>query len=222
MTEISPQPRKRLMTSRQIGLAASLGGLAFAWRALGLAIPIVPPFVVDLCHTIEVLGAFSGGPIVSIVISILIGIPTWDTWIDMIGYAIGGLTLCLLAPTIWKFRDNKVIAHTLIWYYSIMSAYFIAPAYWLTMFHDLLQMIPFKEVMFWVWSPVGDAWIYTLLRGIPLSLVLELAPGFAEPKWSWFGEQHVGDRWSKSDLLGVGLFTLITLATIVYIIVRIA
>ena len=35
--------KKPLLTSNQIGLAAAFGGAAFAFRALGIAIPMVPP-----------------------------------------------------------------------------------------------------------------------------------------------------------------------------------
>lgn len=35
--------KKPLLTSKQIGLAAAFGGAAFAFRALGIAIPMVPP-----------------------------------------------------------------------------------------------------------------------------------------------------------------------------------
>lgn len=35
--------KKPLLTSNQIGLAAAFGGAAFTFRALGIAIPMVPP-----------------------------------------------------------------------------------------------------------------------------------------------------------------------------------
>ncbi|MFQ9653175.1 MAG: hypothetical protein ACLRZZ_26000 [Enterocloster sp.] len=39
--------RKPFLTSNQIGIAAAFGGAAFAFRALGISVPLVPPLVMD-------------------------------------------------------------------------------------------------------------------------------------------------------------------------------
>ena len=39
--------KKPILTSNQIGLAAAFGGAAFAFRALGIAVPMVPPLTMD-------------------------------------------------------------------------------------------------------------------------------------------------------------------------------
>ncbi len=218
------EQRRRLITSRQVGLAAALGGLAFAWRALGLNIPWVPPFVVDLGHTIVLLGSFAGGPYVTAAIAILIGIPSWDTWIDMLGYFITGLGLCFLAKTIWKHR-NSFGGHLLIWLYSATASYIVAPAYWLLMFDNVLHLIPFKATLLVVWSPAGDALPYTLLKAIPLSIALVSAPHYMEPRWKWRGgEQVVSEEsrvgWSKQDVLGIALYLLMILAAVGVILIK--
>ncbi len=222
---MSEKETRKIISSKQAGLAAALGGLAFAWRALGLNIPWVPPFVVDLGHTLVVLGSFAGGPYVTLIISILIGIPSWDTWIDMLGYFITGLGICFLAKTIWKYRRSK-FSHVLIWFYSVTAAYLVAPAYWLFMFDNFLHMIPFRATLFYVWSPLGDALPYTLLRGIPLSLALVYAPNYMQPRWRWRGGEEVvekfteekGKKWDKKDTLGLVLYLLEILAAVTLII----
>ena len=49
--------KKPLLTSNQIGLAAAFGGAAFAFRALGIAIPMVPPSSELLCPAWRVCAA---------------------------------------------------------------------------------------------------------------------------------------------------------------------
>lgn len=45
--KLDVKTRKPFLTSNQIGLAAAFGGAAFAFRALGIAVPLVPPLVMD-------------------------------------------------------------------------------------------------------------------------------------------------------------------------------
>lgn len=209
--------RKVWISSHQIGVAAALGGLAFAWRALGLGIPLVPPFIVDLCHTITLVGAFAGGPYVAIVIGILIGAATVIPWTDMLGYSLTGVLFCLNVKGIWRLRGWK--RHLLLWWWAAMHAYFIAPLYWLYMFDFVLHMIPFKTVLLWVWSS-GETTIYWLIRAIPLSLLLEFAPSFMEPRWLWRGGEQtepVKEGWTRYDTICLIISIIISIASILAI-----
>ncbi|MFX1300854.1 MAG: hypothetical protein ACFFDE_07915, partial [Promethearchaeota archaeon] len=51
--------RRPLLTSRQVAMIAAFGGLGFAWRALGLVIPLYPPYVLDIRESINVIAAFA-------------------------------------------------------------------------------------------------------------------------------------------------------------------
>lgn len=68
--------RRPLLTSQQIGLAAAFGGAGFAFRALGLAIPLVPPLVMDPGALMPILAGMAGGPIVGAIVGVARGIPS--------------------------------------------------------------------------------------------------------------------------------------------------
>jgi len=214
----SVKTRKPILTSHQIGVAAALGGLAFVWRALGLGIPLVPPFIIDLCHTITLVAAFAGGPYVVIIVGILIGIATVIPWTDMLGYSLCGVLFCLNVKGIYRLRGWK--RHLLLWWWSAMHAYFIAPLYWLAMFDFVLHMIPFKVVLLWVWS-TGETTIYWLIRAIPLSILLEVAPTFMEPRWSWRGgelPEPIKPGWTRYDTLGLLISIVVSAVSIIAIV----
>ena len=60
--------RKPFLTSNQIGIAAAFGGAAFAFRALGISVPLVPPLVMDPGALMPCLAGMAGGPVVGAIV----------------------------------------------------------------------------------------------------------------------------------------------------------
>lgn len=83
--------RKPFLTSNQIGLVAAFGGAAFAFRALGIAIPLVPPLVMDPGALMPCLAGMAGGPIVGAIVGIARGIPSGAPIIDLWAQPIKGI-----------------------------------------------------------------------------------------------------------------------------------
>ena len=68
--KLDVKTRKPFLTSNQIGLAAAFGGAAFAFRALGIAVPLVPPLVMDPGALMPCLAGMAGGPVVGAIVGI--------------------------------------------------------------------------------------------------------------------------------------------------------
>lgn len=96
---IQAERRKPFLTSQQIGLAAAFGGAAFAFRALGLAIPLVPPLVVDPGALMPCLAGMAAGPIVGAVVGIARGIPSGLPIIDLWAQPVKGIYWAF----VWKY-----------------------------------------------------------------------------------------------------------------------
>ena len=180
-----PERRSRL-TARQVGMVAALGGLGFAWRALGLVIPLFPPFVMDIRETLTVITAFAGGPWVAIAVGILFGLPSGVPMADLPYSVILGLCITLAAKPAWKYRGPKGYA---ILFVTIL----IAEALVLTIVNLIvayaLQMAPFWPQM--VATFIGGTYfVYVAQEIIPLILCIKLFPDFMKPRWLWRGGEE--------------------------------
>jgi len=178
--------RRPLLTARQVGMIAAFGGLGFTWRALGLVIPLFPPFLLDIRETINVIAAFAGGPYVAIGVGILIGLPSAVPMCDVIYYPLIGLITCLVAKTVYAHRRS--------WGYILLAITLIAAeALALTIFIWELAYV-LRLVSFWpemVASFGVTYWIYVLQEVIPLIICIELFPDFMKPRWSWRGGEEI-------------------------------
>jgi len=176
------KPKKPLLTARQVGMIAAFGGLGFTWRALGLVIPLVPPFLLDIRETILVLAAFAGGPYVAIGTGILIGLPSAVPMCDVIYYPLIGIILCLVAKKVYQHRHS--------WgYILLVPTIIVAEALGLLLFVAELAYV-LQLVSFWpelVASFGITYWLYVLQEIVPLIICIELFPDFMKPRWSWRG-----------------------------------
>jgi len=96
--------KKSLLTSRQMGLIAAFGGAAFAFRALGIAIPLVPPLVMDPGALMPCLAGMAGGPLVGAIVGIARGIPSGLPAVDLWAQPIKGIYWAY----VWKYIILRV------------------------------------------------------------------------------------------------------------------
>lgn len=184
-----------LLTSRQIGIAAALGGIMFVQDALGLRITIMPPVFLSLGHAIYRIAIFAVGPWASLIPNIVHCFFTTVPPIHFFGYLVGGLFFAVAAKTIWKLGDTWK-RYVFLFYWCWVDAFFLSPAVFLIPFDKIMHFFNAVTVWIFVWS-IGETTAYTFIRFVPLMLILKYAPGFAKPVWSWRGgenlEQPIGD-----------------------------
>jgi hypothetical protein len=179
--------KKPLLTTRQIAMAATLGGLCFAWRALGLVIPMpVPGYVIDIREPIYLFSAFMYGPVVSVIVSILGGLPTPfppSVWI-------GNLIGAPLAAYAWKnLRLWKAP-----WKVKVPLVY-VVYALWMIIFLFSLMWCSANIMHYWPFWPTfvfaltGGPFLIWWLAGATMVLVLLRASSpdgiTREPDWTW-------------------------------------
>lgn len=186
-----PQPaareRRSLLTARQVGMIAAFGGLGFAWRALGLVIPLYPPFVLDIRETVNILAAFAGGPYVAIGTGLLIGLPSAIPLNDILYYPITGILFCLFAKKIWQLKG---LARWLLAAVSLVAIEYLVGLPLSAAVINMFGIAPFRPFLLATWLG-GTGYIYCAQMVIPLILAIELAPGFMKPRWSWRGGEEL-------------------------------
>lgn len=181
--------RRPLLTSRQIGIAVSIGGLAFAWRALGLVIPLYPPIVFDMRPAFLAIGTFAGGPYVGLIIAILCAIPAGIPIVDLIGFSVWALLFSPVVKKIWALKGIK--RHALLWFTVFLLEYFWVWPYLIGVLSFVFGFFPFWPMMMIAWFG-GGALADTILISLAVSLAIEYAPDFMRPTWSWKGgEEYV-------------------------------
>jgi len=187
MTAPATTARKPFLTARQVGMVAALGGLGFAWRALGLVIPLYPPMVLDVRETLIAILAFAGGPYVAIASGFLMGLPSALPMLDPWYYPLVGLIICMFTKTIWKNRGWKgyllLIVITAVAEFVGQTLYIIAMAYG-------LQIAPFWPE-FVATFVSGTYFIYVAQEVIPLIIVIRMFPDFMKPRWLWGGGEEL-------------------------------
>jgi hypothetical protein len=177
--------RKPLITSRQMGLAAAFGAAAFAFRALGIAIPMVPPLVIGPGALMPCLAGMAGGPIVGIIVGIARGIPSGLPQVDLILQPVKGIYWAFVYKyLILKIEDVKK-RWVIFWIVTWLLQFFIeAPLFIFA--NSLLGFYPFYPTY-----PIVFGWYYTLygiFQIVIFSAVIAALPdifGWKEGKAPW-------------------------------------
>jgi hypothetical protein len=180
--------RRPFLTARQVGMVAAFGGMGFAWRALGLVIPLYPPFVLDIRETVIVLAAFAGGPYVGIASGFLMGLPSAIPLADIWYYPGVALTVCAATKPAWKLIKSGKSA---LGYGLLIVTIIFAEGFWGTLYNLFISEYGLGLVSFWpeeiAYLMGGTYEIYVLQEIIPLLICLKLFPSFMEPRWLWSG-----------------------------------
>lgn len=167
-------------------MIAAFGGLGFAWRALGLIIPLYPPYVLDIRESILVIAAFAGGPWVSIGAGILMGLPSSVPFCDVLYYPLLGIILSLFSKHIFAKRNLFYGLYSLVIIIVVLA---IGELICLTIFNFELAavgLVSFVPEM--IGSIVGGTYaIYVIQEIIPLWIIIKLFPDFMKPTWRWSG-----------------------------------
>jgi hypothetical protein len=179
--------RRPRLTARQVGMVAALGGLGFAWRALGLVIPLYPPFVLDVRETLIAIVAFAGGPYVAIASGFLMGIPSAIPMNDIWYYPLVGLILCAFTKIIWNNRGWKGYLLLVV---VMVVAEFIGTTLSIAFLAYGLSLVPFwpEYIANFV---SGTYFIYVAQEVIPAIICIKFFPDFMKPRWLWRGGEAV-------------------------------
>jgi hypothetical protein len=167
--------RKSYLTSNQIGLTAAFGGAAFAFRALGIAIPLVPPLVMDPGALMPCLAGMAGGPLVGAIVGIARGIPSGTPVVDLWAQPIKGIYWAL----VWKHVILKIKNPKKRWItfgaLTFILQFFVEQPMFTAGNAFLLDLYPFYPT----W-PFGMAWyavLYSIFQFVIFAAIVKAFPG---------------------------------------------
>lgn len=178
--------RKPLMTTRQIGLAAAFGGAAFAFRALGIAVSLFPPLVVDPGALMPCLAGMAAGPLVGIVVGIARGIPSGLPVIDLWMQPLKGVYWAFVYKYGIMRIKNPRTRWPVFWIVTAILQFFVEAPAFIGAESVILGIFPFYPT----W-PIVQGWYYILYSGFQIllfSAVIAALPdlfGWKEGKAPW-------------------------------------
>ncbi len=177
-----PKVKRPLMTSRQIGMAASVGGLCFAWRALGLLIPTpVPGMWLDVRAALYPYVSAVGGPIVSLIVHILGQAPTPVFFVSVPGlWAANGLIFAFMYKNLGIYKINR--KYRWIFVFIAFAISYLVYTSWLSVSMNLVTGTPLYQ--HWILNMTLYYPVAVLYNGIILNVLLTVTP--SEPRWRWF------------------------------------
>jgi len=177
--------RREIITARQIGLIVALGGLGYAWVAMGFLIPLYPPMIWDVREPCLTLAAAATGPYGGIITGIIHGIGTGSP-VDLLYYPVMGLVVGALSKRIWAPGGWKRIA---VFSFVVIICEFFINGLWAILATDWFYGIPF-----WTFAPMWwsiCAPVYSATEIIVFAAAVRLAPDLIRPRWSWRGGEIV-------------------------------
>lgn len=166
--------KKPLLTSNQIGLAAAFGGAAFAFRALGIAVPMVPPMTMDPGALMPCLAGMCGGPIVGIIVGVARGIPSGTPAVDLWAQPIKGIYWYFVWKQIIKIEDEKkrwIVfgVTTFLLQFFVEQVMFTAGNAYILKLYDFYPTWPFT--LGWY------ACVYSVFQFVVFAAVIKAFPG---------------------------------------------
>jgi hypothetical protein len=183
LAEPKTRKRKSYLTTRQIGIVAALGGLGFAYPALGLYIPIVPPFIVDIREPLGVIISMAGGPWAGLISGFLMGISGTTPLAGVPYYMMEGFLFAIFAKKIYELSGWKRYALLSGWI-VFLNVVVLSP--WLAV---SLSVIYGNTIYSWwliMWG-VAVFPLYIVEEIVACSIAKRFAPAFMKPRWLWSG-----------------------------------
>lgn len=169
------ETRRPILNSQQIGLAAAFGGAGFAFRALGLAIPVVPPLVIDPGALMPILAGMAGGPIVGALVGLARGIPSGTPIIDLWAQPLKGIYWAYA----WKHIILKVKDEKKRWRIFALATFllqFFVESPIFTAGHAfILKLYPFYPT--WPFTLGWYDIIYSIFEYVVFAAVIKAFPG---------------------------------------------
>jgi hypothetical protein len=110
--------------SMEIGVTAVLGGLGFAFKAMGLVIPILGPFVVEPKDVCVILSGMLGGPIVCAIVGVVSSLASpWPfiSWVFAIPIIIFGFIHRYFRRPWYHIADAGGYLFCWLWWIFILS-----------------------------------------------------------------------------------------------------
>jgi hypothetical protein len=167
--------RRPLLTSQQIGLAAAFGGAGFAFRALGLAIPLVPPLVMDPGALMPILAGMAGGPIVGAIVGVARGIPSGTPAVDLWAQPIKGIYWAF----VWKYLLLKIEDERKRWIAfavaTFLLQFFVEAPMFIAGNAFILKIYPFYPT--WPFTLGWYQALYTVFQFVVFAAVINAFPG---------------------------------------------
>ncbi len=172
--EVTVSGKKPLLTSNQIGLAAAFGGAAFAFRALGIAVPMVPPLTMDPGALMPCLAGMCGGPVVGIIVGVARGIPSGTPAVDLWAQPIKGIYWYFVWKQIVKIEDEKkrwvvFAVSTFLLQFFVEQPMFVAGNSFILKLYDFYPTWPFTLAWYTV--------VYSVFQFVVFAAVIKAFPG---------------------------------------------
>jgi len=182
MSEVKVPKKKVLLTARQVGIIASFGGLAFAWSALGIQIPLVPPYIIDIREPLVSIVGLASGPWAGLITGIIVGFPIYP-FINLPYYTILSFGAGVFSKKIWNASGWKRYLYLLVVFTVLEAA---LGGIWGSYSCSIEFGIPFWDMVnIWFFTPI--MYIYIAEDVIACALAMKLVPSLMEPRWLWGG-----------------------------------
>ena len=184
-TDTTMMPRKPLLNTKQISVAAVLGGLSLITEAFGLSLPgYLPGVNFNLVGAYLSIATMAAGPLGGIIVTIL------DSFTSSVGFY--GLPfywphvffLALFYKRIYSMKSwaTKVVAYGIVtavalfiqywgWFFLYVYVFKFATTIWPLAVYNFVGVIPYATFLA----------IYALIPGF----VLVTAPNFVRPTWNF-------------------------------------
>jgi hypothetical protein len=187
LVETKKEGRRVWLSTRQIGIVAALGGLGFAYCALGLYIPIVPPFIVDIREPLGVIIGMAAGPWGALIGGLLMGISGTTPLAGVPYYMTLGFLFAIFSKKIYALTGWK--RYTLLSIVIIaLNVFILAP--WLGLSLSIIYGMTFYDWMVIMWG-VGVFPLYIVEEILACAIAMKFAPEFMKPRWLWSGGEKV-------------------------------
>lgn len=182
------EKRRVWLTTRQIGIVATLGGLGFAYCALGLYIPIVPPFIVDIREPLAAVIGMAAGPWGALIGGFLMGVSGTTPVVGCPYYMALGLLFAAFSKKIWGLKSwAGRIALTTAAILAI-NVFVLTPILVVGMY--LVYGLTLWDWLVIIWG-VAIVPMYIVEEIVVVLVAMKFAPRFMEPRWLWSGGEKV-------------------------------